>query len=178
MDAQGVAVHALSLQQPDGLLGGRRSLTQARPAWNDGAIEAHQGNPDRFVVLADSAHARSCTRYRRARPPWSAWRLHGDQRRQPWCSTIRCSSRFRAYCGARPAGLPIPWRRSSAVSGCNPMVLLSVLPIRLTQRSACHLIFGGGDGPPSNLQVSRTPAACCQSSSVGSTTGGKPRDNN
>jgi aminocarboxymuconate-semialdehyde decarboxylase len=52
MDAQGVAVHALSLTGPmvywsDGKL----SLELAR-TWNDGAIAAHQAYPDRFVVLA------------------------------------------------------------------------------------------------------------------------------
>ena len=52
MDAQGVAVHALSLTGPmvywqDGKL----SLELAR-TWNDAAVAAHQAHPDRFVVLA------------------------------------------------------------------------------------------------------------------------------
>jgi aminocarboxymuconate-semialdehyde decarboxylase len=52
MDAQGVAVQALSLTGPmvywsDGKL----SLELAR-AWNDAAVAAHQARPDRFVVLA------------------------------------------------------------------------------------------------------------------------------
>jgi aminocarboxymuconate-semialdehyde decarboxylase len=52
MDAQGVAVQALSLTGPmvywaDGEFSHKLAMT-----WNDGAIAAHQANPDRFVVLA------------------------------------------------------------------------------------------------------------------------------
>jgi aminocarboxymuconate-semialdehyde decarboxylase len=52
MDAQGVAVQALSLTGPmvywaDGEFSHKLAMT-----WNDGAVAAHQGNPDRFVVLA------------------------------------------------------------------------------------------------------------------------------
>jgi aminocarboxymuconate-semialdehyde decarboxylase len=52
MDAQGVAVQALSLTGPmvywaDGEFSHKLAMT-----WNDAAIAAHQANPDRFVVLA------------------------------------------------------------------------------------------------------------------------------
>jgi aminocarboxymuconate-semialdehyde decarboxylase len=52
MDAQGVGVQALSLTGPmvywaDGEFSHKLAMT-----WNDGAIAAHQANPDRFVVLA------------------------------------------------------------------------------------------------------------------------------
>ncbi len=52
MDAQGVAVQALSLTGPmvywaDGVFSHKLAMT-----WNDGAVAAHQANPDRFVVLA------------------------------------------------------------------------------------------------------------------------------
>ena len=52
MDAQGVAVQALSLTGPmvywaDGEFSHKLAMT-----WNDGAIAAHRANPDRFVVLA------------------------------------------------------------------------------------------------------------------------------
>jgi hypothetical protein len=52
MDAQGVAVQALSLTGPmtywsDGELAQKLAM-----AWNDGAVAAHQAHPDRFVVLA------------------------------------------------------------------------------------------------------------------------------
>jgi aminocarboxymuconate-semialdehyde decarboxylase len=52
MDVQGVAVQALSLTGPmvywaDGEFSHKLALT-----WNDGAVAAHQANPDRFVVLA------------------------------------------------------------------------------------------------------------------------------
>jgi aminocarboxymuconate-semialdehyde decarboxylase len=52
MDAQGVAVHALSLTGPmvywpDGRLSLELAMT-----WNDAAVAAHQAHPDRFVVLA------------------------------------------------------------------------------------------------------------------------------
>ena len=51
MDAQGVAVQALSLTGPmvywaDGEFSHKLAMT-----WNDGAIAAHEANPDRFVVL-------------------------------------------------------------------------------------------------------------------------------
>ena len=59
MDAQGVAVQALSLTGPmvywaDGDFSHKLAM-----AWNDGAVAAHQANPDRFVVLATLADARS-----------------------------------------------------------------------------------------------------------------------
>jgi|HubBroStandDraft_6_1064221.scaffolds.fasta_scaffold146473_2 aminocarboxymuconate-semialdehyde decarboxylase len=52
MDAQGVAVQALSLTGPmvywaDGEFSHKLATT-----WNDGAVAAHQAYPDRFVVLA------------------------------------------------------------------------------------------------------------------------------
>jgi len=52
MDAQGVAVQALSLTGPmvywaDGEFSHKLAMT-----WNDAASAAHQANPDRFVVLA------------------------------------------------------------------------------------------------------------------------------
>lgn len=52
MDAQGVAVQALSLTDPmvywaDGEVSHKLSI-----AWNDAAVAAHQAHPDRFVVLA------------------------------------------------------------------------------------------------------------------------------
>ena len=52
MDAQGVAVHALSLTGPmvywaEGEFSHKLAMT-----WNDGAVAAHKGHPDRFVVLA------------------------------------------------------------------------------------------------------------------------------
>jgi aminocarboxymuconate-semialdehyde decarboxylase len=52
MDAQGVAVQALSLTGPmvywaDGEFSHKLAMT-----WNDGAVAAHQANPDRFVVFA------------------------------------------------------------------------------------------------------------------------------
>jgi aminocarboxymuconate-semialdehyde decarboxylase len=52
MDAQGVAVQALSLTGPmvywaEGEFSHKLAMT-----WNDAAVAAHQANPDRFVVLA------------------------------------------------------------------------------------------------------------------------------
>lgn len=52
MDAQGVAVHALSLTGPmvywaEGEFSHKLAMT-----WNDGAVAAHVAHPDRFVVLA------------------------------------------------------------------------------------------------------------------------------
>src|SRR5262249_27229048 len=52
MDAQGVAVQALSLSNPMVYWGDGEFSLKLAAAWNDGAVAAHKANPDRFVVLA------------------------------------------------------------------------------------------------------------------------------
>jgi aminocarboxymuconate-semialdehyde decarboxylase len=52
MDAQGVAVQALSLTGPMVYWADGEFSQKLARTWNDGAIAAHQANPDRFVVLA------------------------------------------------------------------------------------------------------------------------------
>ena len=52
MDAQGVTVHALSLTGPMVYWPDGEFSHKLAQAWNDGAVAAHQANPDRFVVLA------------------------------------------------------------------------------------------------------------------------------
>jgi len=52
MDAEGVAVHALSLTTPMVYWADGETSHKLAAAWNDGAIAAHKANPDRFVVLA------------------------------------------------------------------------------------------------------------------------------
>lgn len=52
MDAQGVAVQALSLTGPMTYWANGELAHQLAAAWNDGAVAAHQAHPDRFVVLA------------------------------------------------------------------------------------------------------------------------------
>jgi aminocarboxymuconate-semialdehyde decarboxylase len=52
MDAQGVAVHALSLTGPMVYWAEGEFSHKLAMAWNDGAVAAHVANPDRFVVLA------------------------------------------------------------------------------------------------------------------------------
>jgi aminocarboxymuconate-semialdehyde decarboxylase len=52
MDAQGVAVQALSLTGPMVYWADGEFSHKLAMAWNDGAVAAHQANPDRFVVLA------------------------------------------------------------------------------------------------------------------------------
>lgn len=52
MDAQGVAVQALSLTGPMVYWAEGEFSHKLASTWNDGAIAAHQANPDRFVVLA------------------------------------------------------------------------------------------------------------------------------
>jgi aminocarboxymuconate-semialdehyde decarboxylase len=52
MDAQGVAVHALSLTGPMVYWADGEFSHKLASTWNDGAVAAHQTNPDRFVVLA------------------------------------------------------------------------------------------------------------------------------
>jgi len=52
MDAQGVAVQALSLTGPMVYWADGEFSHKLASTWNDAAVAAHQGNPDRFVVLA------------------------------------------------------------------------------------------------------------------------------
>ncbi len=52
MDAQGVAVHALSLTGPMVYWADGEFSQKLAQTWNDGAVAAHQAHPDRFVVLA------------------------------------------------------------------------------------------------------------------------------
>jgi aminocarboxymuconate-semialdehyde decarboxylase len=52
MDAQGVAVHALSLTGPMVYWAEGEFSHKLAMAWNDGAVAAHVAHPDRFVVLA------------------------------------------------------------------------------------------------------------------------------
>lgn len=52
MDAQGVAMHALSLSGPMVYWGDNDLSYKLCMAWNDAAVAAHQAHPDRFVVLA------------------------------------------------------------------------------------------------------------------------------
>ena len=52
MDAESVAVHALSLTTPMVYWADGETSHKLATAWNDGAVAAHKANPDRFVVLA------------------------------------------------------------------------------------------------------------------------------
>jgi aminocarboxymuconate-semialdehyde decarboxylase len=52
MDAQGVAVQALSLTGPMVYLAEVEFSQKLAMTWNDGAVAAHGAHPDRFVVLA------------------------------------------------------------------------------------------------------------------------------
>ena len=52
MDAEGVAVQALSLTTPMVYWADGETNHKLATAWNDGAIAAHKANPGRFVVLA------------------------------------------------------------------------------------------------------------------------------
>jgi aminocarboxymuconate-semialdehyde decarboxylase len=52
MDEKGVAVHALSLTDPMVYWADGEFSHKLAMAWNDGAVAAHEANPDRFVVLA------------------------------------------------------------------------------------------------------------------------------
>jgi aminocarboxymuconate-semialdehyde decarboxylase len=52
MDAQGVAVHALSLTGPMVYWADAEVSHKLSREWNDAAVAAHNAHPDRFVVLA------------------------------------------------------------------------------------------------------------------------------
>ncbi len=83
MDAQGVAVHALSLTGPDGLLGRRRILAQAGHDLERRRSRRAQSSPGKIRGAGHASHARSRPRRGRVESRQQtfrrAWRLHGHK---------------------------------------------------------------------------------------------------
>ena len=158
MDAQGVAVHALSLTDPmvywaDGELSHKLAM-----AWNDGAIAAHQANPDRFVVLAtlpmlDPDRAvDELNRVRKlpgVRGVYMGTNIDNHDLDDPLFEPI--------FTRIEALGLPVFLHPLAPIVGGNrlqPYFMNRMVAYPFdTTIAACHLIFGGVMDRHPNLQV-------------------------
>src|SRR6202047_1388841 len=148
MDAQGVAVHALSLTGPmvywaDGEFSHKLAMT-----WNDGAVAAHQVNPGRFVVLATLPMLdpdRAVDELNRVstlpgvRGVYMGTNIEGRDLDDPLFEPV--FARIAALdlpVFLHPLGPPIGGKRLQPYSFTN----LVAFPFDTTI-AACHLIFGG-----------------------------------
>jgi aminocarboxymuconate-semialdehyde decarboxylase len=158
MDAQGIAVHALSLTDPmvywaDGELSHKLAM-----AWNDGAIAAHQANPERFVVLAtlpmldpDRAidELNRVTKLPGVRGVYMGTNIENHDLDDPLFEPI--------FTRIEALGLPVFLHPLAPIVGGNR--LQSYFMNRLvaypfdTTIAACHLIFGGVMDRHPNLLV-------------------------
>ena len=158
MDAQGVAVHALSLTDPmvywaDGDLSHKLAV-----AWNDGAVAAHQANPDRFVVLAtlpmldpDRAidELNRVSKLPGVRGVYMGTNIDNHDLDDPLFEPI--FSRIEAL------GFPVFLHPLAPIVGGNrlqPYFMNRMVAYPFdTTIAACHLIFGGVMDRHPNLQV-------------------------
>src|SRR5260370_35524521 len=156
MDAQGVAVQALSLTGPmvywaDGEFSHKLAMT-----WNDGAIAAHQANPDRFVVLAtlprldpDRAidELNRVSKLPGVRGVYMGTNIDNHDLDDPLFEPI--FSRIEAL------GLPVFLHPLAPIVGGNrlqPYFMNRMVAYPFdTTIAACHLIFGGGIDRHPNL---------------------------
>ncbi|HXC32846.1 MAG TPA: amidohydrolase family protein [Verrucomicrobiae bacterium] len=148
MDAQGVAVHALSLTGPmvywaEGEFSHKLAMT-----WNDAAVAAHQANPDRFVVLATLPMLdpdRAVNEVNRAsklpgvRGIYMGTNIEGHDLDDPLFEPI--------FARIETLGLPVFLHPVPPILGgkrLQPYSLTNVLAYPLdTTVAASHLIFGG-----------------------------------
>ena len=148
MDAQGVAVQALSLTGPmvywaDGEFSHKLART-----WNDGAIAAHQANPDRFVVLAtlpmlDSDRAidelNRVSKLPGVRGVYMGTNIEGRDLDDPLFEPI--------FTRIEALGLPVFLHPLPPILGgkrLQPFSLTNLVAFPLdTTVAAAHLIFGG-----------------------------------
>jgi aminocarboxymuconate-semialdehyde decarboxylase len=148
MDAQGVAVHALSLTGPmvywaEGEFSHKLAMT-----WNDAAVAAHQANPDRFVVLATLPMLdpdRAVNEVNRAsklpgvRGVYIGTNIEGHDLDDPLFEPI--------FARIETLGLPVFLHPVPPILGgkrLQPYSLTNVLAYPLdTTVAASHLIFGG-----------------------------------
>jgi len=158
MDAQGVAVHALSLTDPMVYWADAELSHKLAMAWNDGAIAAHQANPDRFVVLAtlpmldpDRAvdELNRVSKLPGVRGVYMGTNIDNHDLDDPLFEPI--------FTRIEALGLPVFLHPLAPIVGGNRlqpyfMNRLVAYPFDTTI-AACHLIFGGVMDRHLNLQV-------------------------
>jgi aminocarboxymuconate-semialdehyde decarboxylase len=148
MDAQGVAVQALSLTGPmvywaEGEFSQKLAMT-----WNDGAVAAHMANPDRFVVLAtlpmldpDRAvdELKRVSKLPGVRGVYMGTNVEGRDLDDPLFESI--------FTHIETLGLPVFLHPLPPILGgkrLQPYSLTNILAYPLdTTVAASHLIFGG-----------------------------------
>src|SRR5579872_2166582 len=158
MDAQGVAVQALSLTDPMVYWADGEVSHKLAVAWNDGAIAAHQAYPDRFVVLAtlpmlDPDHAidelNRVSKLPGVRGVYMGTNIDNHDLDDPLFEPI--FSRIEAL------DLPVFLHPLAPIVGGNrlqPYFLNRMVAYPFdTTIAACHLIFGGVMDRHPNLQV-------------------------
>jgi aminocarboxymuconate-semialdehyde decarboxylase len=148
MDAQGVAVHALSLTGPMVYWADAEVSHKLSKEWNDAAVAAHNAHPDRFVVLAmlpmldpDRAidELNRVSKLPGVRGIYMGTNIDGRDLDDPLFEPI--FARIEALdlpVFLHPLGPPIGGKRLQPNSFTN----LVAFPFDTTI-AACHLIFGG-----------------------------------
>jgi aminocarboxymuconate-semialdehyde decarboxylase len=148
MDAQGVAVHALSLTGPMVYWADAEVSHKLSREWNDAAVAAHNAYPDRFVVLAtvpmldpDRAidELNRVSKLPGVRGIYMGTNIEGRDLDDPLFEPI--FARIEALdmpVFLHPLGPPIGGKRLQPNSFTN----LVAFPFDTTI-AACHLIFGG-----------------------------------
>jgi aminocarboxymuconate-semialdehyde decarboxylase len=148
MDAQGVAVHALSLTGPMVYWADVEVSHKLSREWNDAAVAAHNAHPDRFVVLAmlpmldpDRAidELNRVSKLPGVRGIYMGTNIDGRDLDDPLFEPI--FARIEALdlpVFLHPLGPPIGGKRLQPNSFTN----LVAFPFDTTI-AACHLIFGG-----------------------------------
>ncbi len=159
MDAQGVAVQALSLTGPMVYWADNEFSHKLAMTWNDGAVAVHQANPDRFVVLAtlpmldpDRAvdELNRVSKLPGVRGVYMGTNIEGRDLDDPLFEPI--------FTRIEALGLPVFLHPLPPILGgkrLQPYSLTNVLAFPLdTTVAAAHLIFGGVmDRHPSLLIV-------------------------
>lgn len=158
MDAQGVAIQALSLTDPmvywaDGEVSHKLSI-----AWNDAAVAAHQAHPDRFVVLAtlpmldpDRAidELNRVSKRPGVRGIYMGANIEGRDLDDPLFETI--------FARIEALGLPVFLHPLAPIVGgkrLEPYFLNRLVAYPFdTTIAACHLVFGGVMDRHPELQV-------------------------
>ena len=158
MDAQGVAIHALSLTGPMVYWAEGAFSHKLAMAWNDGAVAAHTAHPDRFVVLAtlpmldpDRAidEANRVSKLPGVRGIYMGTNIEGRDLDDPLFEPI--------FLRIESLGLPVFLHPLPPILGgkrLQPFSLTNVLAYPLdTTVAASHLIFGGVMDRHPNLVV-------------------------
>ncbi len=158
MDAQGVAVHALSLSSPMVYWGDHAFSHLMARTWNDAALAASQAHPDRFVVLAalpmldpDRAidELNRVSALAPVRGIYLGTNIDGRDLDDPLFEP--------AFARIEALGLPVflhPVAPSVGGKRLLPFSFTNMIAYPFdTAIAACHLIFGGVMDRHPNLQV-------------------------